>query len=425
MLLGQASEVITLPPKGTRTAAYSDAGRYVVDHADIVIALWDGGPPRGEGGTAEIVAYAREKDKPLYWINTQDCTARSERMEALNFTELEVYNAEKRGLKGYADTLQSENSQWDKQAAAIGIPEEYTKRITGHFLPHQCTADLLAMRYKKLYIRAGNMIYVLAASAVGIVALQSLFFEHHPKILTFEVLFMLLILLALWRFRRWHRKWIDYRFLTERIRSAVFEAIVGETVVGKVEYQIDAPRDLSLAHTPNDWVLRAFMAIERALPPAVPPPAIDLVSLKQFVINAWIAPQIKWHSRETGRSSKKYERIEATSVCLFALAFFAALGHVIFTGEGMKNVHPILGFVGILAPTIGGAMTAIRTFREYHRNAKRSWEMEKHLCSLRDALAASTAEQFLPLFRELVDLMIREHLDWRIMTIIRKPGLPA
>jgi hypothetical protein len=48
-----------------RKNAYAQAGRYVVDHCDVLVAVWDGEPARGRGGTAEIVQYARERNRPI------------------------------------------------------------------------------------------------------------------------------------------------------------------------------------------------------------------------------------------------------------------------------------------------------------------------------------------------------------------------
>jgi hypothetical protein len=48
-----------------RRDAYAQAGRYVVDHCDVLIAVWDGEPTGGRGGTAEIVEYAREQNRPV------------------------------------------------------------------------------------------------------------------------------------------------------------------------------------------------------------------------------------------------------------------------------------------------------------------------------------------------------------------------
>jgi hypothetical protein len=48
-----------------RRDAYDRAGRYVVDHCDVLIAVWDGQPARGRGGTAEVVKYAQERKRPI------------------------------------------------------------------------------------------------------------------------------------------------------------------------------------------------------------------------------------------------------------------------------------------------------------------------------------------------------------------------
>ena len=67
--LNQAEEIIYLPPVENRNEAYRNAGYYVVDNCDILIALWDGKEAKGLGGTAEIVAYARKRGLPLIWID--------------------------------------------------------------------------------------------------------------------------------------------------------------------------------------------------------------------------------------------------------------------------------------------------------------------------------------------------------------------
>ena len=68
-LLAQAEQVVTLPPASNRDQAYAAAGRYVLDHCDVLIAIWDGKPAQGLAGTSEIVALARARRLPLAWIH--------------------------------------------------------------------------------------------------------------------------------------------------------------------------------------------------------------------------------------------------------------------------------------------------------------------------------------------------------------------
>jgi hypothetical protein len=60
-LLEAAAEVEVVAPAATREAAYEAAGRAVVDGSDVLLALWDGEVSRGQGGTAEVVEYARAR----------------------------------------------------------------------------------------------------------------------------------------------------------------------------------------------------------------------------------------------------------------------------------------------------------------------------------------------------------------------------
>ena len=69
-LVERAARVRLLPATATREDAYWQAGRYVVENVDVLIALWDGQAARGRGGTAQVVALAEERGTPLLWIHT-------------------------------------------------------------------------------------------------------------------------------------------------------------------------------------------------------------------------------------------------------------------------------------------------------------------------------------------------------------------
>jgi hypothetical protein len=71
-LLDGARTIHRLPGSSSREEAYAAAGRYVVDHCDILIAVWDGKAGEGPGGTAEIVRYARQQHRALAWIRPDE-----------------------------------------------------------------------------------------------------------------------------------------------------------------------------------------------------------------------------------------------------------------------------------------------------------------------------------------------------------------
>lgn len=69
LLLASAAAVDRVPDAPTREDAYLAAGRVVLDRCDALLAVWDGQPARGLGGTAEIVAEARARALPLTWVH--------------------------------------------------------------------------------------------------------------------------------------------------------------------------------------------------------------------------------------------------------------------------------------------------------------------------------------------------------------------
>ena len=60
-LLQMATERIVLEFAAPSSEAFLAAGQRVVDCVQTVIAIWNGQAARGRGGTAEIVAFAREQ----------------------------------------------------------------------------------------------------------------------------------------------------------------------------------------------------------------------------------------------------------------------------------------------------------------------------------------------------------------------------
>jgi len=69
-LKGLAVEVVNLEGRSVRPGAYQAANEYLVEHCDALVVIWDGLPARGEGGTGDIVAMARQAGKGLLWIRT-------------------------------------------------------------------------------------------------------------------------------------------------------------------------------------------------------------------------------------------------------------------------------------------------------------------------------------------------------------------
>jgi hypothetical protein len=66
--LASQADLEVLDTPGTDQDAYLAAGIRVVDLSDLVIAVWNGLPAGGTGGTADVVKYALNKNVPLVHI---------------------------------------------------------------------------------------------------------------------------------------------------------------------------------------------------------------------------------------------------------------------------------------------------------------------------------------------------------------------
>ncbi|HEY42550.1 MAG TPA: hypothetical protein G4O11_01065 [Anaerolineae bacterium] len=98
-LLDQADKIIELSHPTSRDEAYAAAGKYILDHCDLLFAIWDGQVAQGKGGTGDIIRLARERDLPLVWIrytqrdqNTKEAVQQEERTDRIFFERFPSQN---------------------------------------------------------------------------------------------------------------------------------------------------------------------------------------------------------------------------------------------------------------------------------------------------------------------------------------------
>lgn len=65
------SSMIQLAWKGAPERSFLEAGKYIVDQTDLLVAVWDGQPGEA-GGTAEVVEHARSRGRGVVHINPID-----------------------------------------------------------------------------------------------------------------------------------------------------------------------------------------------------------------------------------------------------------------------------------------------------------------------------------------------------------------
>jgi hypothetical protein len=79
-----------------RNEQFYDCGIQTVAESQLLVALWDGQPSRGVGGTQEIVSFARKTGHPIAWIHSETGALQFLNKEALKLidtsSELEFLN---------------------------------------------------------------------------------------------------------------------------------------------------------------------------------------------------------------------------------------------------------------------------------------------------------------------------------------------
>lgn len=71
-LLTKAISTQVMPPTSSDEESYFSAGKRIVELCDLLIAVWDGKPAAGLGGTGDVVKYAEVHHKPFIQINPEE-----------------------------------------------------------------------------------------------------------------------------------------------------------------------------------------------------------------------------------------------------------------------------------------------------------------------------------------------------------------
>ena len=419
-LLSQASSVRILPNRGSRTEVYAQVGCYIVDHCDVLIALWNGKTAAGKGGTQEIVQHALDNKCPLLWINTENPSQieieKARGLDERPFRDLDEYNSECVNPIRFETQLSRVTTFFTNQVISAKLPLDRLKSTLDYILRCYVRGDILALNYQYLYYRAETLIYTLALAAITIAAFQILFVPDQPVILVSEIVLMLAILTIVWvgRRRRWHGKWIDYRFLAERFRSALFMAVANLEVT-----MLPPPRHLSLAYSPKDWMVVAFVSVWCQRPRLQASDSLLFEGVKHFLCEAWTENQIRFHDGTRKRHYRRHQRLTAASYSLFGLTVVVAIFHVV--GFGSHLIGTTFAFMAIIFPATAASVTAIRTHRDYLRNSMRSAEMIRHLKELKEKMVqVQNPDGFLALVKETEETMLHENEDWRVVVRFHK-----
>ena len=400
-----------------RRLAYEEAGRFVVDHCDVLIALWDGKPAHSRGGTAQIVQYARDQECPLFIISTDNPThiafEKGSEVSKKLCRALENFNKRIQDTPPDPDYMENQFKLLFDTPSSGSVSEGTRRLIRKYVIPYYVITSSLAKRYQSTYRRVGLGVFWMAFVSVFVVGLGVIFFHSHPTVFFIEFLFLGLIsLLILWANRiRSHKNWMEHRFLAERLRSTFFFAACHTEIT-----PIHVNRR-SIVDQTSAWTLIALDEIWNLMPRQTGCEEQSCRSLGEFVVKAWIDDQITYHREQVHRTSKKKSRrLESFGEAVFFTALSVALIHAIwglFSGTFHESkLARVLTLAALTLPAMGAMAEAIRTHREYKRLAIRSKRMVVELNDAKAAFQLLTPDKLDRLLRRTEQVMIRETQEW-------------
>ena len=294
-LLARAARVEVMPPAASRDDGYEHVGRWVVEHSDVLLALWDGAPSRGRGGTAEIVQYARDYKRPLIVINPTTGETKIERGHGLSSQSLRAveefsrFTATAKGLESYERNIFTDTFVGPE---GKNLPAESKDLVRGALIPWYARASLIAKENQDIYRLAGRLVYLLSPLSVALAAAGTIFHEYDRWAFLLEALCLGAIFIIIFSAdrQRAHRRWTEHRVLAEYLRTAIHLAVAATEVP---RWRI--PPYLGVSRPTGDWILRVFREVWDDLPTMTGCTGELCCAHAAFVRNCWIHGQVSFH----------------------------------------------------------------------------------------------------------------------------------
>ncbi len=479
MLLAKAHAVFELDGdrgvEGGSAIAYERAGRVVLAQSDILVAVWDGGPVRGRGGAAQIVAEAVLAGIPvihidaagvnqprLLWDGLEEHDLGQQTIDSVPRGDLSALPGLMRGLidaprdaseqamlaQFEAPTKPRRNwalayplllammgvrrlrtTDWAVADPARAMPailgpcsgaaldaSGFGAKLRTTLAPRFARADAMATHVAQMF-RSGYVTNFSFAALAVVLSLLGLALPSALKpvliILEFMVIATILLVTRAGNRAKWHRRWLDNRHLAERLRCLTIAAQLGEL-------ELRSGADLRPGWV--DWYARAT-ARELGMP-SVRVNAAYLACVRDG-LTSLIDDQIAYLKTDAHRMHRLEHRLHNLGTILFMMTAIICVSLLVFKMAdkmvGMAALdavaHPFLTATTIASaafPAIGAAIYGIRMQGDFAGTAERSESLAHNLATLRQVIDAD-ALSFDTLKRRVAratDLLTQDLASW-------------
>ncbi len=391
-LLTKAEDVRVITENGAREDAYLDCGMETVNDADVLIALWDGDPARGKGGTADVVAYAKAMGKPVLIIN-----AATHELHRENWDKLELGDASLANLNelpaastGYGDNPFSAPDvifsfqQKCDYAASHGAPQ-FRRLIVSTVLLHVLATLIAAAALSfGLHLMALPWLkFLCLAGALGV----AMVLRHHTHS---------------------HHSWVRCRLAAEFCRSAL--ATWGLPQAAPLFQDLDLPGVRGLSRT--------LHVLHRRSTSAKP---VTMDDFRRIYLDHRIGDQLRYYQRQEGRALPLFTRLKLGFWIATILALLCTLAYAIAQtvhAEVPVWIHTTLFyFLPISLPVVAASFISLISINDLQRRVARYREMCAVLEDSRKQVAyCQTWNSLERIVLKTERALLQEVLEWHSIT---------
>ena len=473
-LITRCECVLELPgDRSSEFDAYVMTGRATVAHCDLLIAVWDGLKPRGRGGTGDVVELAIARGTPVLHVPTDlrrpgrlmwaafdptvdtlgddpmaerplDAEHVEQMLRALLLAPpdpqehefLAVFESERqrriRGRIEYplllaaAGVARFDARKIRESTSGAAIKEEWRRYREDCACRHQVTApldllerayswsDRLATHFAQTY-RSGHIFNFLLGGIAVCLGLSA-FLAPHAKVefATAEFMMALAIIVntQVGRRRQWHRRWLDYRQLAERLRPMRSLKLLGLAAPD--------PPGTSTNPVPRRWIDWYAAGVWRAIGcPAGHITRASAEALGHAVAEHETAPQVAYHQRHAREIQALDHRLEIIGNLLFMATLLVCVATVASLLADPVLVQRYSNWATLISagfPALGTAVFGIRFQADFGGSAVRSQATANALGQIDHELRKGvTLTRASDLAEQAARVMLSDLDEWRLV----------
>ena len=473
-LIERSISVLELPGDPTHGLdAYVMTGRATVAHCDVLIAVWDGLPPRGRGGTGEVVQFALARGTAIIHVPL-DQTAEprllwsafdpavvtlADDAEVTREVGREEVDAllsgllmpppseqEQRFYKRFrAEHLRRFRAriEYPLLLSAAGVRRFRARDLTGNHADEQtrdewrryragCAeahnllapidelehayswADGLATHFAQTY-RSGHIFNFLlggVAVCLGLATFMAPRLKFEEAGLELLITLAILLNAIIGKRQEWHRRWLDYRQLAERLRPMRSLKLLGIAAPD--------PPGTETNPVPKRWIDWYASSIWRAMP--CPSGAIDgdcAARLGKAIATHEVEPQVGYHLRNAEQIEALDHRLEQIGIVLFAatvLVTIATLVGNVVAPDYVTRYGNWFTLVSAGFPALATAVFGIRFQGDFGGDALRSLATADSLKQIdRELRKDTTLSRAADLTEQAARFMLSDLDEWRLV----------